>query len=65
MKYFMLYGKAPGAKRFSPMDYNRGACVTNLIHATMFREEERGKVGSAEALEEINEGWRFDWRQCS
>ena len=61
---YMLYGKTEQDKRFSPMDYNRGVQVVNLIHAKLFTEDEKQKLESMlPDLMKINPEWTFEIRK--
>ena len=59
MKCYRLYGKYGSEKRFKPMDYNKGIQVVNLIHATLFTEEEKK---SLDGIDKINPEWTFEFR---
>ena len=64
MKYYMLYVKWEGQKRFRPVDWNGGRQVFNRIHATMFKEEEAPRLKKI-----LHREWRrynVEWelRQC-
>ncbi len=60
---YRLYAKLPNAKRFAPMDYNRGVTVGNLIYATLFSQAEADKLRAELAdIEVINPGWKFQVR---
>jgi len=40
MTYYRLYGKYGNMKRFQAVDWKNGGFVGNLIHATIFNEDE-------------------------
>lgn len=61
-KFFRVYGKYPGAKRFAPMDLKAGCCVGNLIYATFFVSKERADAAVAEATR-LNPEWSFETRK--
>lgn len=60
--FFRVYGKYPGAKRWSPMDLKAGSCVGNLIYATFFDSEARADAAVAEATR-LNPEWSFETRK--
>ena len=63
---FILYAKTPEKSRFHPMDYSRGAVVTNRIHATLFSEREAATIRKdIPELERINQGWKFELRKTN
>ena len=59
MLRYRLYGKHGNEKRFKPMDYNSGVQVVNLIHATLFTQEEKD---SLKGIHAINPEWTFEFR---
>lgn len=59
---YRLYAKFPGDGRYSPVDWARGVQVINLIHATLFPEEEKDKVQKDLDLPE-NAAIDFKWRR--
>ena len=48
-------------KRFHPVDWRAGTTVRNLIHATMFSDEEKLKVQTQLDLPQ-NAHLEFEWR---
>ena len=59
---YRLYAKWPGQKRFSPIDYSTGKQVVNLIHASMFTEEEK-KVVEKDLKHPDNSTMLFKWQK--
>ena len=57
---FRLYIKFPGDTRYSPVDWNRGVQVINLIHATLFTRKERDTLESVDLAHPDNQG--FEWK---
>ena len=58
----VLYVKAPGARRFAPVDWRSGTTVVNRIHASMFTPEEKEQVERDMAHPE-NAGLKWEWRK--
>ena len=58
-QHFRLYAKRHGAKRFSPVDWQSGKQVVNLIHATIFTAEERA-VAERELQESDERSRQYD-----
>lgn len=64
--FHRLYAKSPGDKRYSPMDYNAGHQVINLMFATLFSPEETQRLeAELPKLHKENPGWKFMIRKAS
>lgn len=62
-KSYILYVKWPGQKKFSPVDWREGKQVVNLIHATMFSENEMKEVDAElTKLKKDNKGMDWEFR---
>ncbi len=62
---FRIYGKKKGSKRFSPLDYEAGTFVVNLIHATLFPAHVIDRLKKSVAyMNENNKGYVFEIRKA-
>ena len=60
---YFLYAKYPGQERFLPMDWRKGRQVINLIHATMFTEEQTRTLQSVDLAHPDNAHITFEFRK--
>jgi hypothetical protein len=62
---YRLYVKLPDSKRFSPVDWNTGTLVTNLIYATLFTEQEKAHLIANDLAHPDNAHITFEFRRAS
>tara|TARA_R110000765_G_scaffold342179_1_gene432260 strand:+ start:308 stop:511 length:204 start_codon:yes stop_codon:yes gene_type:complete len=62
---FRLYCKAPGDKRFGPVDWANGSIVGNLIRATIFTAKEMEQLKRVDLAHPSNSHLTFEFRPVS
>ena len=61
---YIVYGKRKDERRFRPFDMNGNRFVTNLIHATIFTNEQLPKLREeVEFMNEHNPDYIFEIRR--
>lgn len=60
---YFLYAKTPGQSRFRPVDWRKGAQVFNIIHASMFTEEQMRTLQSVDLAHPDNAHITFEFRK--
>ena len=61
---YMIYCKHKDDKKFSPLDFNGGTQVTNLIYATMWNESQKNNAMKlVRDLNKDNPTWIFELRE--
>lgn len=61
-RWYFIYAKGPGEKRFTVCDPNRGKRGINLVFAPRFHREDADKVVTL--MTEGNPGFVFQRRSC-
>lgn len=58
-----LYVRWPGQKRYQPVNWRKGLQVSNLIYATLFTDDEMGRIETElHTTSDHNVGMEWQWR---
>ena len=61
-KHYRLYIKLPKSSRYSPVDWNAGVTVTNLIRASIFTEQEKKSLETRDLVHPDNAHIQYQFR---